>query len=175
MSAPPCLFCARAEPHPQWVVLLSDARVPPSALGESGLVSAWDFTRQPAWTLRCHNRERRFRLGPKGTKAGAPHHRNTLVLGPFRRHAAVFLRVLARKSRRLANRVARGLALAARWHEVDPAQGGQRVRAFCPGEDERDPCYRAFAGALTALSTPPPDVSALLDAAHAALDPMEED
>jgi hypothetical protein len=92
--------------------------------------SAWDFTRQPLWNLRCHNRDRRMRFGPKHTKAGSPHHQNALVVGPFRRHAALFVRIMRESSRMFRNRCIRGLRLAAVWHELDPAQQGERVRLF---------------------------------------------
>jgi hypothetical protein len=102
----------------------------------------------------CANKQ----FGPKHTKAGAPHHQNKIVVGPFKRNAHAFVQVNRVKMRKFANRAARGIALAARWHELDPAQEGVPVRVFCRGEDETDPAFQAARAELEQLCAQcPPD------------------
>ena len=132
-----CSFCTQGSLHPQFACLMSDRRVVHAD------TSYWDFSRQPAWNLLCHNRERCLRFGPKNTKAGAPYHQNTLVLA-FKANAAVFVRVMRDKNRSLRHRMARGVALAARWHLIDPAQEGEPVRIFCAGDSEDDPVFKRY-------------------------------
>ena len=91
--------------------------------------SEWDYSRQPLVNLRCHNRERRWRAGPKHTKKGAPHHHNTLVFGPFRRGACVFRRLVKGRHSAFRERALRGIRLAHIWHMIDDDDGSpSRVR-----------------------------------------------
>lgn len=101
--------------------------------------SSWDYTRQPLFKLRNHNRNKGFVSGPKATKSGAPHHRNVLIVGPFARSSKTFVQVLCATSRKFHNRLVRGIRLAQIWHLVDPLQTTP-LRIFCP-----DATYKARA------------------------------
>lgn len=133
-----CQHCSSGdERHPQFVTLLTSReeewQQTAAASGE------WDYTRQPLQNLRCHNRERHFRLGPKRTKRGAPHHRNALVIAPFRRNARLFTRLVAQQlplsaASDMPTHAAYAVRLAQVWHLIDEAQAGCALRIYAPDD-----------------------------------------
>lgn len=135
-AAVQCVYCNSGEPHPQFSYLLSDKRLSPDQLmrQEQQTLSAWGYSRQPQWRLRCHNRDRRFKLGAKYSKEGAPNHQNELVIGPFSRHAAIFTKVLKSNNRKFRNRAARGVQLARVWHLLDRHQRNVQLQSFAVDE-----------------------------------------
>lgn len=132
-----CPHCRDGTLHPQFVSLLCDKRLTLHELLHQPRASTstyWDFSRQPLWNLRSHNRERRFRIGPKATKHTAPHHQNELIIGPFFGNACLFVRTIKERSRKFRSRIARGVRLAQVWHLVDPTQRGEPLRVW--GSDQ---------------------------------------
>ena len=129
-----CLHCKRKHKHPQWAWLMSDKRQTPAQLlgEEEGCVttSTWDFGRQPLWSVQAHNRDRRFRMGPrfKATKHVAPNHQIELIIGPFTHNASKFVAVMRARNRKFRNKVGRAVWLAKVWPLIDPHQGGTQLR-----------------------------------------------
>jgi hypothetical protein len=130
-----CKYCVERVPHPQFVSLLIDGRLTPadllSARGPPSGSVLWDFSRQPLVNLNCHARKRRYRIGPKASKFMAPYIRHALVIGPFHGGASLFVRVLKDRCRRWRQKMTGSVALARRWHLLDPTrQRGVHLRVF---------------------------------------------
>lgn len=182
---PDCPHCRDGTLHPQFVSLLCDGRLTLHELLHQPRASTstyWDFSRQPLWNLRSHNRERRFRIGPKATKHTAPHHRNELIIGPFFGNACLFVRTIKERSRKFRSRIARGVRLAQVWHLVDPTQRSEPLCVWGsdqPGHKEMidDICHRAANEtaehkSMIALLRVAREL--LRQAQHAAVDPSPE-
>lgn len=68
------------------------------------------------------------------------------------------MQVSHEKMRKYEYRVARGIALAQRWHELDPDQEGTPLRFLCPGRDESDAAFQTTQRELLELcAKAPPD------------------
>jgi hypothetical protein len=148
-----CDACESGERHWQFVTLLRDGRLPHD-VGRP--VGEWDFSRQPIAALHCHNRVRRWRIGPKHTKHIAPHHVVALVIGPFACRAYVFRNVVRsglKRCRTHTERATLAASLASVWHLLDATQEGTRVRVYREGAttgDHRLPDEHAMRTLLTA-------------------------
>lgn len=126
-----CAYCAGGHRHPQFVSLLVDGRLSPQQLASEDASVHVDYSRQPMANLACHQRRRRYRPGPKTTKALAPHIVHAVIVGPFFGAAALFARVLKARCRRWPQSIRGAVRLARRWHELDHArQAGARVRVW---------------------------------------------
>jgi len=125
-----CPSCVGGTAHRQFAVLLTDSRQTPADLlsdEPDAVVSFWDYTRQPLWNLLCHNRDPRFRTGPKATKHMAPFVHNELVFSNFVSNAGLFVALMRQSSRRFKSHVVRSIRLASVWHLIDPTQDGQQI------------------------------------------------
>lgn len=112
-------------------MLLVDKRLTPAQWMNNNTSSEWDFSRLPEHTLCQHNRDKRFKLGPrfpKSTKALAPNWQIAILVGPFKQNAAAFMRAVKARSRKFKHHISRCVMLAEAWPELDPAQKGEPVR-----------------------------------------------
>jgi hypothetical protein len=129
--------------HPQFATFLTDSRLSPTELlsdGDHATTTTtspqassnayWDYTRQPTWNLFCHNRDPRFRIGPKATKHMAPFVHNELVFSNFVCHAGLFVALIRKSSRRFKSHITRSIRLAKIWHMIDKAQGGKPIQIY---------------------------------------------
>lgn len=138
-----CDYCVNGTQHPQFATFLTDSRLTPNELmtessrtgkSQKQRVSVsnayWDYTRQPTWNLFCHNRDPRFRIGPKATKHMAPFVHNELVFSNFVCHAGLFVALIRKSSRRFKSHITRSVRLAKIWHHIDKSQRGKPIQIY---------------------------------------------